>query len=340
MTAPDVRDLLAERARRTVGVLEAQRLGLLPPGELPPAAELARQQVAAAVARGRLDLSGAPQWAWGSVASLLGPMLPGDFIVVGALLGNGKTSFLLTQMDAFAKAGTATLYLPLETDPEVARRQWAAWRLGLDWRHVARNAWDLLPEGSRDAHEELMAEQGDAGLVHFPPDRRVTLAKLTQWVRWGLNEGVGCVMIDHFHRMDFGGAGRDYRVQVTEAVRSLKDLAREARLPILAAAQLNRTGATFDRYHPPTIDRLKESAGIGEEADTVLMLARRFARLPSKDEVEALKAGHGTERDFEARNVMQVVTRKHRLDDEARDRIVLLKVEQGKVRDFYYGEEA
>lgn len=303
----------------------------MPVPTLPAPGELADGQVTAALDRGRLDLSSAPRWQWPDLHDLVGVMVPGDLVVVGALTGNGKTSFLLSQLDWNAEHHIPTLYLPLEVDPSDVRRRWAAWKLGLDYTHVARNDWHKLAEGAQDAHEEMLAQQGKNLCVQFPPDRRVTLSKLAQWVRWGVETiGARAVFIDHFHRMDLG-ASQNYRVQITDTVRSVKDLGREHGLCIVAAAQLNQDGDQLDRYFPPVLRRLKESAGIGEEADSVIMLSRRLRHLLNAEQLKLVRAGHSSERDYEEPSTMVATCRKHRLDDEARDRGVRLHVENGRV---------
>jgi hypothetical protein len=306
--------------------------------ESPPSfAAIAEAQAAAAVERGRADLSDAPRWAFTDLHAMVGEMLPGDFWVVGSLMGNGKTALLLSQMDAFAEARTPLEYLPLELEPKDLRRRWAAWKLGLDPVAVARNHWHKLPEGAQQQHEEMIARQAACPFVHFPPERSVTLGRLAYWVEAAVNEyGAKIVMIDHFHRLDFGPASSNFRVQVTETVRRLKDLAVLHNIVILASAQLNQAeDSPLDRYHPPRLRRLKESAGIGEEADVVLMLSRRLRSVPDRADVELIRSGHRSERDFADPGVMQVTCRKHRLDDAvAGDRTVRLLVEQGRVLDY------
>lgn len=314
-------------------------LAVVPPAPAAPpvvrAADLAREQVESAIQRGRRDLTNAPGWFSRDLTRLVGPMLPGDLWLVGALMGNGKTAFLLSQLHWLAEQGHGVLYLPLELDPEDVRRQWAAWSLGLDFRAVKRNAWHELPPGSQDRHEAEMVQLAVRyPRVQLPGDQQATLARLAWWVRWGLEQiDARVVVIDHFHRMDFGAAGSAYRVQVTQTIRAVKDLARAHGVTILASCQLNQDGDQLDRYHPPTIRRLKESAGLGEEADVVLMLSRRLRGVLSADDARAVRAGLASERDWEMPNTMTVTCRKHRLDDQARDRSALLAVEGGRVRD-------
>lgn len=304
-----------------------------PAEEAPPSlAALAFAQAEAAVAAGRIDHSHAPRWAWTDLDALLGPMLPGDLIIVGALTGNGKTAYLTSQAQAWADEGRTVLYVPLELDPQLVRRQWAAWRCGFEWSTVARNEWDKLPEGARERHEDAIAEQIANGRIHLPPDRRITLPGLAAWVARAVDEvGANVVVVDHFHRMDFGGPSANYRVQVTESARGLKDLGRTHGIPIVAAAQLNQDPHPLDRYYPPVLKRLKESAGLSEEADDVVMLSRRLKHEVDAEVLARIKSGHAEVRDYEERNIMLVTCRKKRLDDNARDRSARLAVTAGRV---------
>lgn len=295
---------------------------------------IAFDQVERAIAQGKLDHRAAPRWRWTALDDLLGPMLPGDLIVIGGLTGNGKTAFTMSQVDGWTAAGTTVLYVPLELDPERVRRQWAAWEAGLDWTHVARNAWDRLPPDAQKRHEQALADQAANPHIHLPPDRRIDLGTLRRTIDRAVTEvGAKVVVVDHFHRMDFGGASSNYRVQVTEAARDLKDLARHFGMPILALAQLNQDPHVLDRYFPPQLKRLKESAGLGEEADLVLMLSRRLRHELDAEVVQSIRSGHADLRDYEDRGVMVVTCRKSRLVDDPRDQHVRLMVRSGKVEE-------
>lgn len=299
---------------------------------LPSFRDLAAEQITAAKALNRRDLTDAPTWGWSELRTLAGPMLPGELVVVGASTGNGKSTLLMSQMDHLAGTQVATLYVPLEVDPEACRWRWAAWKLGLDFVPIARGEWWKLPEGSQEAIDTVLDEQEQNPFVHFATPKRITLPELARWCRKGVDEyGVRSIMLDHFHRMDFGSDARSMRVTVTEVARKLKDLARDLNVSLIAAAQFNRAGDKLDPYLPPSIDRLKESSGIGEEADHVYMLSRRLRPDVTEADVKAFRLGHKSERDLMDPGTMAVTCRKHRLDDSARDRTILLGVSRGKI---------
>lgn len=303
-----------------------------PDDALPPLADLAAEQVERAVERLHRDLSKAPCWEWSDLDALTGPMLPGDLVVVGSLMGNGKSTLLMSQMDAFARRKMATLYVPLEIDPEICRTRWAAWVLGYNPLHAIRHHWHKLPEGAEEAIECLLHEQKADPYIHFVPDKRLTLTKIIAWCRHAKEEnGCAVVMLDHFHRLDFGQDAASHRISVTESARRFKDALRELEMVGIAAAQLNRTNDPIDRYTAPSLARIKESAGIGEEADVALMLSRKLKRDLPDQWANKLRVGALTEDELAERDVMVVTCRKHRLDNSALDRRVLLTVRNGRI---------
>lgn len=301
---------------------------------LPTPGELVAGQVAGAQALLTRDLSRIVRWDCSDLDALVGAMVPGNLVIVGALPSNGKSTLLLSQMDAFAATNVPVLYIPMETDPEENRLRWATWKLGLDYRAVARQEWHQLPKGAREDIHKILSEQNQRPNIYFAPDKRVTMPRLEKWVKWGVEKaGVRVVMIDHIHRADFGVSG-DYRVTITDAARQLRDIGREHGVVMIAAAHLNRvTNDSVDAYKPPAMGRIKESAAFAEEADVVLMLSRKLRRDLPDGWQKMLELGRMTEQELAERGVMVLTCRKHRLDDDARDRSVELVVSNGRVRD-------
>lgn len=298
---------------------------------LPPAGDVTAAQVQDAKKLLTRDLRNAPRWAWRPLDLLTGPMLPGELVVVGSLMGNGKSTVLMSQMDAFALARLPVLYFPLEIDPDNCRLRWAAWKLGLDATAVIRQQWDMLGEGAEEAVELTLDEQESNPWIHFAPPKRMTFGGMLKWCQWARREfDARVIMLDHFHRMQVGN-GPNHRVSSTDVVRELKDLARTLGVVLIAAAQLNRSSDPIDKYAPPLLSRLKETAALGEEADVVLMLSRKLRRDLPDGWQQDLRLGRITELDLAEANAMVVTCRKHRLDDKANDARIVLRVHQGRV---------
>jgi replicative DNA helicase len=85
------------------------------------------------------------------------------------------------------------------------------------------------------------------------------------------NGNLGLIVIDYLQLME--GAG-DNRVQeLSRITRSLKGLARELSVPIIALSQLSR-GVEARTNKRPMLSDLRESGSIEQDADIVMMLYR------------------------------------------------------------------
>ena len=84
--------------------------------------------------------------------------------------------------------------------------------------------------------------------------------------------GLRLAVVDYLQLLE--GPRADSREQQISAIsRSLKGLAREMNIPVLAVAQLNRAVETRDDHRPRMAD-LRESGALEQDADVVLLLHR------------------------------------------------------------------
>jgi len=109
--------------------------------------------------------------------------------------------------------------------------------------------------------------------------------------------GVGLIVVDYLQLMS--GRNTDNRVQeVSEISRSLKILARELNVPVLALSQLSRSVETRDNKVPQLSD-LRESGSIEQDADVVMFIYRedmykgKEAKRPNIAEIHIKKHRNG-----------------------------------------------
>ena len=297
----------------------------------PSVAALAARQRQAALELGARDHRNAPRWPWLALQGLIGPLLPGDLVVVGARPGAGKTTFLLNVMSSLTAAETPWLYLGQEMAPEQLRRKWAALRLGYPAAAVLRNEWHALPTGAREAVDADVMRQTSPPLVnvaHFGDPRRLDVMALEKWVReFAGNTTNRVVVLDHIHRLRHGLDASALTYETAEAVRTCKELAVKYQLVFLVAAQLNRADRDVLADHlPPPLSSLKQTGALEEEADTVLLLHRALKRTVSVADLRDVRQGQRPLADVAEPNVMAVRVGKYRLDGGAKDKTAWLVV--------------
>src|SRR3989339_1432267 len=94
--------------------------------------------------------------------------------------------------------------------------------------------------------------------------------------RLQIEKGLGLVVIDYLQLMEGRGKYSDNRVQeVSEISRSLKVIAKELNIPVLALSQLSRAVEMGGGAAIPKLAHLRESGSIEQDADVVMFIYRK-----------------------------------------------------------------
>ncbi len=118
--------------------------------------------------------------------------------------------------------------------------------------------------------------------------------------RLQMEHGLDLLLVDYLQLMTAGGSGSQMsnRVQeISEISRSLKQLARELHIPVVALSQLSRSVESRPDKRPILSD-LRDSGSIEQDADIVMMLYRDDyynpdSEIPNELEVNVIKHRNG-----------------------------------------------
>ncbi len=108
----------------------------------------------------------------------------------------------------------------------------------------------------------------DDSVGYTPSELRARCRKLK------MEYDIGMIVIDYLQLMNAGGKGYNSRQQdISDISRSLKMLAKELGIPVVAASQLSRSPEARED-HRPMLQDLRESGAIEQDADLVLFIYR------------------------------------------------------------------
>jgi replicative DNA helicase len=203
-----------------------------------------------------------------------------ELILVAARPAMGKTAFVLNiAHHACVKHKTPTAIFSLEMSKEqLVTRMIAMDALvnsqKLQTGQLVDDEWDKIIESTEViAEAPLFIDDNSAISI---ADLRSKCRKLKQ------NNDLGLIIIDYLQLMSTTRAVESRQQFISEVSRSLKTLARELNVPIIALSQLNR--AVDSRPdHKPVLADLRESGAIEQDADVVMFIYRDDYYNPDTD---------------------------------------------------------
>ena len=224
---------------------------------------------------------------------VLGGLQKSDLLIIAGRPGMGKTGFLLSvAKNAALKHKKRVAIFSLEMSNEQLVQRLIAQETGIDTQKMRTGKLDP-DEWQLFVHAIEVLGETEIWLDDTPALTPMQLR--TKCRRLELEHGLDLVVVDYLQLMS-SDTRNDNRVQeVSYISRNLKILARELKVPVLAAAQLSR--AVEQRTDKrPILSDLRESGSLEQDADIVMFINRPDA----------------LDKDNPRQNVAEIIVAKHR----------------------------
>ncbi len=198
----------------------------------------------------------------------------GEMIIIAARPGMGKTALALniaTNAAFHTDKAVAIFNLEMPAEQLVNRMISAIGQIDskkLQTGQLQHNDWKR--------YNEAMSQLADTN-IYIEDDAGITCSEIKAKCRRlvASDKGLGLVVIDYLQLITSGAKRTESRQQeVSDISRSLKTMAMELKVPVVALAQLSRNAEKRENNQPMLAD-LRESGSIEQDADLVMFINRK-----------------------------------------------------------------
>jgi replicative DNA helicase len=208
---------------------------------------------------------------------------PGDLIIIAGRPSMGKTALALNMAEHVAvenKLPVAVFSMEMSGSQLAMRMLGSIGRLDqhkLRTGRLSDDDWNRLTNAVGKLHDApiLVDESGALNALEL----RARARRLHR--QYG---ALGLIVVDYLQLMQATSEGENRATEISEISRSLKSLAKELKVPVVALSQLSR--AVEQRTGPkrPIMSDLRESGAIEQDADLILAIYREEVYTPDTPE--------------------------------------------------------
>ena len=199
---------------------------------------------------------------------------PGDLVIVAGRPSMGKTAFSLNIAENVALdtgLPVAVFSMEMGATQLVMRMLGSVGKLDqhkLRTGRISEDDWPRLTHALGRLDEAPIFIDETGGLTAM--DVRARSRRLARQCKDGQ---LGLIVIDYLQLMSGSGQGENRATEISEISRSLKGLAKELHVPVVALSQLNRSLEQRPNKRPVMSD-LRESGAIEQDADVIFFIYR------------------------------------------------------------------
>ncbi|MFW2374172.1 MAG: replicative DNA helicase, partial [Gammaproteobacteria bacterium] len=195
----------------------------------------------------------------------------GDLVIVAGRPSMGKTTFAMNMAENAAigqKTPVAVFSMEMPSESLAMRMISSLGRI--DQHHLRTGQltdddWPRITSAVSILSEAKIYVDDSPALS--PTDLRARARRLKR------EHGLGMIVIDYLQLMQVSGSSENRATEISEISRSLKALAKELEVPVIALSQLNRSLEQRPNKRPVMSD-LRESGAIEQDADLIVFIYR------------------------------------------------------------------
>jgi len=228
---------------------------------------------------------------------------PSELVIIAARPSMGKTAFAMNIASNVARSqGKTVAIFSLEMSKEQLALRMLCSEAGVNQQNVRQG---FVDRGDMD-RIAIAANELYQAPIYFDDTPVMNVLQIRGKARrLRAEHGLDLVIVDYMQLISGHGRYENRNQEISLIARSLKSLARELRVPIIACSQLSRAVESRGAPHRPMLSDLRESGSIEQDADVVTFLYR-----PAYYGDQDLKAA-GYDPD-EQRQVAEVILAKQR----------------------------
>ena len=231
------------------------------------------------------DITGVPS-GFVDLDRLTAGLQPGDLVIVAGRPSMGKTSFALNIAEHVAlhpSVGLPVAIFSMEMSAsQLAMRMLSSMakvdQTRLRTGRLSDEEWSRLTDEIARLNEARIHVDETAALNALELRARARRMK-REYGKLGL------VVVDYLQLMSSSSHGENRATEISEISRSLKALAKELDVPVIALSQLSRAVEQRNDRRPLMSD-LRESGAIEQDADVILFIYREEVYAPDKEEAK------------------------------------------------------
>jgi len=202
-----------------------------------------------------------------------------DFIVVGGRPSMGKTSFAMNIAENVAvhakpseRSTVAIFSLEMSKESLVQRMMCSVARVDIHKMrrgYASKEEYKRLQEAAAQLHEApiFIDDSAAIGILEMRAKARRLVSEMP----------LGLIIIDYLQLVRGPQSSENRQQEISAISRSLKALAKELQIPVIALSQLSRAVETRGGTKRPVLSDLRESGGIEQDSDLVIFVYRADA---------------------------------------------------------------